>query len=362
MNGNPAVVSAKYYFGIKPSPRIINLNIQDHIISFLHPDTLEPIIWEVSKIHLITYKVDHLILRYGNKDPFEYLELNQSEDIESIKSKFAASSLFSQKSNLKSNASLLGIFSIIAGFVLLLGCTYYYALPSLNQWAARRTPKEWEIKMGNTAIQQFLANEREDVKKSYIINQFFDSLEISSSYPIKLYVLNDSIINAFAMPGGHIVVCKGILDRMCSYQELVGLLGHEFAHIEKQHSLKTIYQSVSSYLMISLIFGDLTGIAAIFVEQANNIKNLSYSRSFELEADQEGLRLMLERNINPQGILDLFNILKSTHTDNQLQSSFFSTHPLTEERIQKIKGSLVQGDSYPHSPALEQLFYELQKD
>lgn len=362
MNGNPVTVSAKYYFGIKPSPRIINLNIQDHQISFLHPDTEELIIWDVSKIHLISVTVDHLILRYGNKDPFEYLEVNQNDDIESIRSRVAASSLFSQKSNIKNNASLLGIFSIIAGFVFLLGFSYYYALPLLNQWAANRTPKEWEIKMGNTAIQQFLANEQEDVRKSNILNQFFDSLDISSSYPIKLYVLNDSIINAFAMPGGHIVVYKGILDRMCSYQELVGLLGHEFAHIEKQHSLKTIYQSVSSYLMISLIFGDLTGIAAIFVEQANNIKNLSYSRSFELEADHEGLRLMLERKINPQGILDLFNILKSNHTDNQLQSSFFSTHPLTEERIQKIKGYLVPGDSYHHFPALERLFYELQKD
>jgi len=362
MNGNPLTVSAKYYFGIKPSPRIINFNIQSHQISFLHPDTFEAIIWDVSKIQLVTYKEDHLILRYGHKDPFEYLELNQSEDIESLRSKVAASSLFSQKSNLKSNTSLLGIFSILIGFVLLLGFSYFYALPSLNQWAANRTPKEWEIKMGDSAIQQFLANEQEDVNKSNILNQFFDSLNISSIYPIKLYVVNDSIINAFAMPGGHIVVYKGILDRMCSYQELVGLLGHELAHIEKQHSLKTIYQTVSSYLMISLIFGDLTGIAAIFVEQANNIKNLSYSRSFELESDQEGLRLMLERNINPQGLLDLFNILKSTHTDNQLQSSFFSTHPLTEERIQIIEASIKPSHTYQNYPELEQLFNDLQKN
>lgn len=96
MNGNPVTVSAKYYFGIKPSPRIINLNIQDHQISFLHPDTFEAIIWDVSKVQLATYKEDHLILRYGNKDPFEYLECNQSEDIECIRSKVSASSLFNQ--------------------------------------------------------------------------------------------------------------------------------------------------------------------------------------------------------------------------------------------------------------------------
>ena len=68
-----------------------------------------------------------------------------------------------------------------------------------------------------------------------------------------------------------------------TYEELAGLLGHEFAHLEKQHSLKNLSKNFTFNMLLSFTLGDLTGINAILLEQASLFNSLNYSREFETD-------------------------------------------------------------------------------
>ena len=149
--------------------------------------------------------------------------------------------------------------------------------------------------------------------------------------------MKDKIVNAFALPGGKIIVYEGILRTMNDYKELTALLSHEFSHVELRHSTKNIFRSLSSYMLLSVLFGDASGVTAIVIQNANQLKQLGYSRSLEEEADKNGLKLMKARHIDPEGMEGLFRALKKEEGDAGDIPEFLSTHPLTNERINYVR-------------------------
>src|SRR5690606_36345304 len=108
-------------------------------------------------------------------------------------------------------------------------------------------------------------------------------------------------VNAFALPGGKIFVYSGILEKMGSYKELTALLGHEISHVTNRHSLKSMSRNVASSLVLSSVFGDAGGLSVNLISKVNEFKSLDYSRDLETEADNEGLQVMLDNKVDPQG-------------------------------------------------------------
>jgi predicted Zn-dependent protease len=97
---------------------------------------------------------------------------------------------------------------------------------------------------------------------------------------------------------------------------------------------------------------------AVLASHANNLNNLSYSRPFEKEADEKGYELLEENQIDPRGMIELFEILK----DNEKTEipEFLSTHPLTKDRIQNAK-ELIKQKNYPDHAKLKKDFLLIKK-
>ncbi len=87
----------------------------------------------------------------------------------------------------------------------------------------------------------------EDAVSSYLVQGFFDSIPGRRDYDYTVTVIDSTEENAFAMPGGRIAICSGILDGMERPEELAALLLHESAHVELRHSLKSIFRTLSGY-------------------------------------------------------------------------------------------------------------------
>ena len=102
-------------------------------------------------------------------------------------------------------------------------------------------------------------------------------------------------------------------------------------------------------------------IASIILRNASTFHDLSFSRSFEEEADKYGLELMKKSEINRQGMADLFKHLKASSKEEPgLQ--FISTHPLLESRIENAEKEINKGDAkFVNHPDLESIFTEIQK-
>jgi predicted Zn-dependent protease len=151
-------------------------------------------------------------------------------------------------------------------------------------------------------------------------------------------VVNDNVVNAFALPGGRIVVYSALLKQVKSYPELAALLSHEFTHINNKHSTKSIFRRLGSKIFLGLLFGKFGSVTSVLVDHADNLKSLKYSRKLEKEADTEGLAILKQRKIDPQGFVSLFNHLKESAPSNSIPE-FLGSHPDIEKRIKHINES-----------------------
>lgn len=225
------------------------------------------------------------------------------------------------------------LFLAIAGLLVLL---YLLIVPRLSQKLASKVSVKTEQTIGNAVYNALGLQELEDTAATLVVNDFFEKMDVSTVYDIKISVVNDNVVNAFALPGGRIVVYKALLNEISSWPELAALLSHEFTHINRKHSTKSILRRLGSKVFLGLLFGRFGTVTNILVNNADNLKNLKYSRKLEKEADMEGLAILTERKIDPNGFIDLFEHLEQKAGGTALPE-FLLSHPDIEKRINNIK-------------------------
>jgi Zn-dependent protease with chaperone function len=162
------------------------------------------------------------------------------------------------------------------------------------------------------------------------------------------------------MPGGHIVVYDKILKGMQSHEELAALLAHEFTHVAKRHSLRSMFRQLSSQVFFTLLIGDISVAGNVLLQNADGLKQLSYSRDLETESDEQGARLLADRNISCNGFIGLFQLLKK-ETNGAETYEWFNSHPDLEKRINNIQHLSFCKQPATTNATLQTLFTHLQK-
>ncbi|MBD3419936.1 MAG: M48 family metalloprotease [Chitinivibrionales bacterium] len=155
---------------------------------------------------------------------------------------------------------------------------------------------------------------------------------------LKVRVLKDPGINAFATPHGTVYVYAGILARMDNEAQLAALLGHEMTHITHQHAVKQRHNLKKKTGLLAGVRVGLSSVLGGFSNLFGNIITLSaitgYSRQLETEADRIGMRRMVRQGYRPVAFRDLFGILKDHLEEEDINEPyFFSTHPKILRRI-----------------------------
>jgi Zn-dependent protease with chaperone function len=238
---------------------------------------------------------------------------------------------------------------------------YFLFVPWLGERIARNISNEWEINMGEQLYQSMIGQYKVDSLKTKHINEFYKELHYKIKYPIHVTVVESKEMNAFAIPGGHIVVYRPILDKMRKPEELAALLSHEASHIELRHSLRNIFRSVARKMFLMMLIGNESGIAGYLVDNADNLKGLEYSRSLETEADNHGMGLMHSSNIDVIGMLGLMELLQE-ETRVKEPPAFLNTHPIFIDRIKNIKSLSSKKTTIPEEHRLlESIFKKLQQ-
>lgn len=225
------------------------------------------------------------------------------------------------------------LFLGILGFLFLL---YLLIVPWLSQKLASKVSIKTEKQLGDAVYDALGLAGQEDTAKSYVLNEFFTAMEVPTAYNIKISVVNDNVVNAFALPGGRIIVYSALLKEITSYPELAALLSHEFTHINNKHSTKSIFRRLGSKVFLGLLFGRLGTVTTVVVNHADNLKSLKYSRSLEKEADLNGLNILTKREIDPNGFVSLFHHLDESAPAN-VMPEFLVSHPDVDKRIAYIQ-------------------------
>lgn len=319
--------------------------------------------WNPAKIHTNDFaETGKVYLKYGDY-PFQYIEVNDNNFTRALKETYPDAKFHKSAYGFVFSTGFIGLLGLGAAFIGLLALAYFVLLPAAAEQIAVTVPVEWEKKLGDATYNQMVSPDNIDDQNSERLQRFFTLLNYKSKYEVQPVIVKDKIVNAYALPGGRIVVYEGILRTMNSSEELSALLSHEFSHVELKHSTKNIFRSLSSYLLLSVLFGDASGITAVVIENANQIKQLGYSRELEHEADENGLRLMKQRKVNPEGMKDLFEALKREEGDAPDFAQFLSTHPLTNERISFVNKEIAKHNyTALQDEELDSLFAEIKNN
>jgi predicted Zn-dependent protease len=320
-----------FYDGQSSGGRRAVLNISSGVwkISYAGSDSqVHNVLWDVSELSEVEIINGGQVFRYGTF-PQQILDCREFDLISLLKTHYSDLKILRNRrwkiSGFK-NAVAASLF-----LILLLGTLYFYVLPPFAAFLANQIPQNVEKQLGGSILNTFLKGAHQEEKLSILLNQFAKKINFKTDYQLEIVVVKNSDVNAFALPGGKIVVYDEILKRIKTPEELAALLAHEAAHIEYKHSLKSISRSLAGYLFISLLLNDINGISTVLIDNANALHNLSYSRSLETDADLRALETLKENQISQQGMVALFKTLSSKQDLSHLK--FLSTHPLTAERI-----------------------------
>jgi predicted Zn-dependent protease len=296
--------------------------------------TTETQSWETDKLkEYQKLSKDFIQIQYGDF-PSQTLEVRSESFAETFKPPVSG---FQKVIHQVVHGGITTILAISIVVFALLGFAYFYALPWLAEKSVVFVPKEYEVKMGEGIYQSYIQNEEIDTAKTALANNFLKQIDFQTDYPIQVTVVKSSIKNAFALPGGHVVVYTELLDNMKNYEELAALLGHEIGHVKQRHTTRNIFRSFSGYLLISIFLGDFSGVSATVLDNANQLHQLSYSRELESEADVTGFQTLKHNQIDAKGMISLFENLQKGNEAGSIVPEFLSTHPVTENRMAFIK-------------------------
>ena len=155
-------------------------------------------------------------------------------------------------------------------------------------------------------------------------------LEFRSSQPLGA--------NAFALPGGIIIITDDLIKLADNHNQIIAVLGHEIGHVENRHALRSVFQDSFTALLMAGLLGDISSISSMAVALPTLLVESRYSQKFELEADDYAVIFLKNQHIAPTEFATILSHLqKSLPESDDDKFSYLSTHPVMEQRIKRIK-------------------------
>jgi predicted Zn-dependent protease len=229
--------------------------------------------------------------------------------------------------------AVIGVLTGLAMLVLI----GWWQSDRITAWIAARVSMQTEVSIGERALAQ-LEREHELTQEGAAAKAIADigsRLTRGSKYRYRWYLSDDEEVNAYALPGGIVVVNKGMIEEVADAEELAGVLAHEVQHIEHRHTLQQMIASAGWAAMLAVVLGDVSAITAIVIHQLGNLRN---SRKLEAEADTEGMKALARAGISLDGMARLFRRLQADEKKRGGEGpALLSSHPATEERIADLE-------------------------
>ena len=157
-------------------------------------------------------------------------------------------------------------------------------------------------------------------------------------YAVDIAVLDHDLVNAFAMPGGRVVIFRGLLEEAANPDEVAAVLAHELGHVANRDPTRDALRLAGSVGVLGLIFGDFAG-GTVVLMLANQLINAQYSQSAEAGADDYAHARLTEAGLPPAALGTFFERLRDEYGDAEGLAAHFSTHPQMTARIEAARAA-----------------------
>ncbi|MGC3963005.1 MAG: M48 family metallopeptidase [Rhodocyclaceae bacterium] len=232
----------------------------------------------------------------------------------------------------------------LAAIALICVATYFWLLPWGANVASYLVPQSWQQTLSSTTLAtldkvNFSESKLPKTRQQQIERKFANWLQGDSHPPYRLLFRKSNKFgaNAFALPGGDIVLLDGLVDDARSDDEILGVLAHELGHVERRHAMRQLIQGSAVSVAAAMWFGDISALAAA----STALVSMHYSRDFEREADDFAATVMLANGVDPRKLGTFLQRLttedgKSSSHEEDNAGAYLSSHPLTSERMDNL--------------------------
>jgi beta-barrel assembly-enhancing protease len=342
-----ADISAIYYDGESARDRAVMLRRVDGTIEFAGPDT--PLTqWPIKGLHPIDMP--------AADQPFRLTHDLKPGARLVVRDKAFIDELLAANHFLKGGYGWGHIRQVLgwtAGGIAALAALGYITLSYLPQHVARIMPDSWRNRMGEQIVGELVSGAKRCNSKAGLEATSLMVQALAEGQPdlppISVEVYNIPIMNAFAVPGGRIILTRELLKTADTADEVTGVLAHEIGHVSYRHPEAQLVRIAGLQVLVSAMTGSNGG--NLSSNAAGLAALLQYSREAEAEADAYARDTMTKSKVDPMGFKTFFEkIMKlekgdtpsteSKGSDNSVFTKLgkaFSTHPGTEDRIKLIK-------------------------
>ncbi len=225
-----------------------------------------------------------------------------------------------------------------------LAAILFVFLPRISDMLADQLPLEQEVAFGQAVMGQiegFLGGERAltcDAPEGVAALEKMERRLTEGqglTYDIELRVFDHEMLNAFAAPGGQVVIIRGLLDEAESAEEVAGVLAHEIGHVEARDPTRLAFRAAGSSGIISLVLGDVTGGTVIGL-LGDHILSASYTREAEAAADAFAFDLLQRTGIGTEGLAAFFERIEGMGMN---VPEILATHPASGNRAEAARGA-----------------------
>jgi Zn-dependent protease with chaperone function len=236
----------------------------------------------------------------------------------------------------------------LAGVALIAAFAWWIVidgLPRAAKIAAGFVPVTVETKLGEQTLSFF---ERRlckpsslDAARQQLLQQRFATLTsgLGDGYSYRLLPRDCRGVgaNAFALPGGAIVVTDALVKLAQNDDQISAVLAHEIGHVHHRHGLRMALQATGLAALAAALFGDALSITSLATTLPTVLLQTGYSRGFETEADDYAFQRLKEIGLSPAAFAEIMLLLENTHgTGSGAESKdYFSTHPATAKRVER---------------------------
>jgi|YelNatPaOPRAMG01_1025707.scaffolds.fasta_scaffold00014_86 predicted Zn-dependent protease len=192
----------------------------------------------------------------------------------------------------------------------------------------------------------------DDVEVTSYFQRLGERIARSSDWPdlqFHFQVVNTADVNAFAIPGGWVYVHRGLIERADNVSEVACVMAHEIGHVVARHGTETLTKQYGIAIVTQLVLGQNPKLwQKVVADLFTTAGILAYSRKQELEADDLGVRYAYRAGYDPNGMATFFEkLLQLQEREPTLLEVWFSTHPPTSQRIERVRAQIASLQLHP---------------
>ncbi|MCK4866186.1 MAG: M48 family metallopeptidase [Gammaproteobacteria bacterium] len=232
---------------------------------------------------------------------------------------------------------------------------------------ADKIPFEMEKKLPISSFIENLETEKLPPYLEKVTQKVLRTFELPENMQITFHYVNDDTVNAFATLGGHIVLYRGLLEKLKNEDELAMVIAHEIAHVKYRHPILSVSHGIVVGIILTAVSSSSgNSVVNDIMGQTGMASIMKFSRVYEYQSDKEAIKSLIKLYGHADGALGLFKVFESEF-GKESSFEFLATHPLTGNRISQTtkmisKSNLSSNNSMIKYPDEFKIWLKQQKE